>query len=102
MLNCFYKCISRAFAARLKKYMNKLTPCCQKGYANGRYCQEVLKSVIDTIEKCRHLNKKGGVLCLDINPLPSGTLATFFLRAVGLIQHTNEDDIGREKTILMT
>ncbi len=66
LLNCFYKCISRAFATRLKKYMNKLTPCCQKGYANGRYCQEVLISVIDTIEKCRHLNKKGGVLCLDI------------------------------------
>ncbi len=37
-----------------------------------------------------------------ISPLPSGTLATFFLTAVGLIQHTNEDDIGREKTILMT
>jgi hypothetical protein len=37
-----------------------------------------------------------------INPLPSGTLATFFLTAVGPIQHTNEDDIGREKTILMT
>ena len=37
-----------------------------------------------------------------LNPLPSGTLATFFLTAVGLIQHTNEDDIGREKTILMT
>ncbi len=36
-----------------------------------------------------------------LNPLPSGTLATFFLTAV-LIQHTNEDDIGREKTILMT
>ncbi len=41
-------------------------------------------------------------LCPNINPLPSGTLATFFLTAVGLIQHTNEDDIGREKTILMT
>jgi len=64
LLNCFYKCISRAFATRLKKYMNKLTPCCQKGYGNGRYCQEVLISVIDTIETCRHLNKKGGVLCL--------------------------------------
>jgi hypothetical protein len=43
LLNCFYKCISRAFAERLKKYMNKLTPCSQKGYANGRYCQEVRK-----------------------------------------------------------
>jgi hypothetical protein len=36
------------------------------------------------------------------NPLPCGTLATFFLMAVGPIQHANEDDIGREKTILMT
>ncbi len=40
--------------------------------------------------------------CCYFNPLPSGTLATFFLTAVGLFQHTNEDDIGREKTILMT
>ena len=37
-----------------------------------------------------------------INPLPSGTLATFFLTAVGPIQHTEEGDISREKTILMT
>jgi hypothetical protein len=42
------------------------------------------------------------ILLTFINPLPSGTLATFFLTAVGPIQHTNEDDIGREKTILMT
>jgi hypothetical protein len=39
---------------------------------------------------------------LKINPLPSGTLATFFLTAVGPIQHTKEGDISREKTILMT
>jgi hypothetical protein len=37
-----------------------------------------------------------------LNPLPCGTLVTFFLTAVGPIQHTNEDDIGRENTILMT
>jgi hypothetical protein len=29
-------------------------------------------------------------------------MATFFLTAVGPIQHTKEGDIGREKTILMT
>ncbi len=39
---------------------------------------------------------------IGVNHLPSGTLATFFLTAAGPIQHTNEDDIGREKTILMT
>jgi len=37
-----------------------------------------------------------------LNPLPSGTLATFFLTAVGPIQQTKEGDISREKTILMT
>jgi hypothetical protein len=36
------------------------------------------------------------------NPLPGGILATFFLTAVGPIQHTKEGDIGREKKILMT
>jgi hypothetical protein len=66
LLNCFYKCISRAFAERLKKYMNKLTPCAQKGYANGRYCQEVLIGVIDTIETCKNRNIKGALLSLDI------------------------------------
>ncbi len=40
--------------------------------------------------------------CWQLNPLPCGTLATFFLTAVGPMQHTKEDDIGREKTILMT
>ncbi len=36
------------------------------------------------------------------NPLPCGTLATFFLTAVGPIQHTKDGNISREKTILMT
>ncbi len=39
---------------------------------------------------------------IRVNPLPSGTLATFFLTAVGPIQHTKEGNISREKTILMT
>jgi hypothetical protein len=37
----------------------------------------------------------------NINPLPCGTLATFFLTAVEQIQHSKEDDIGRVKPILM-
>jgi hypothetical protein len=41
-------------------------------------------------------------LRVTVNPLPSGTLAAFFLTAVGPIQHTKEGDISREKTILMT
>ena len=40
MLNCFYKIISQAIRARLKKYMDKFTPVCQKGYSSTRRCQE--------------------------------------------------------------
>jgi hypothetical protein len=46
------------------------------------------------------INKE--ILVVLINPLPSGTLAAFFLTAVGPIQHTKEGDIGRDKSILMT
>jgi hypothetical protein len=66
LLNCFYKCISRVFANRLKKYIEKLCPRAQKGYSNNRYCQEVLIGVVETIEKCNWEKKKGGVLSLDI------------------------------------
>ncbi len=44
----------------------------------------------------------GKIIQVVFIPLPSGTLATFFLTAVGPIQHTKEGDISREKTILMT
>ena len=46
--------------------MDKMTPICQKGYSKKRYCQEVLISVIESIEKTNRLKKKGAVLSLDI------------------------------------
>ena len=66
LLNCFYKIISRVITTRLKKYMDKLTPICQKGYSGSRYCQEVLISIIEGIERCKVENKKGAVISLDI------------------------------------
>jgi hypothetical protein len=36
------------------------------------------------------------------NPLPHGVLASFYLTAGGLLRPPKEDDISREKTILMT
>jgi len=66
LLNCFYKIISRVITKRLRKYMDKLTPICQKGYSGSRYCQEVLISVIESIEKCNTRKKRAGILSLDI------------------------------------
>ena len=66
LLNCFYKIISRVITNRLRKYMDKMTPLCQKGYSNSRYCQEVLISVIEGVEKCNSNKKRAGVISLDI------------------------------------
>ena len=66
LLNCFYKIISRVVTLRLRKFMDKMTPVSQKGYSSSRYCQEVLINVIETIEKCNKMQKKGGLLSLDI------------------------------------
>jgi len=66
LLNCFYKIISRVITLRLKKFMDKMTPICQKGYSSTRYCQEVLINVIENIEKCNRIGKKGGLISLDI------------------------------------
>ena len=66
LLNCFYKIISRAIGARLKKVMDQLTPICQKGYSPTRRCQEVLINIIEGIEECKRRNIKGALLSLDI------------------------------------
>ena len=58
MLNCFYKIISRAISTRIKKFMDKLTPVCQKGYSSTRRCQEVLIQLLENIENCKKLGKK--------------------------------------------
>ena len=66
LLNCFYKILSRVITRRLKKYMDKMTPICQKGYSSTRYCQEVLIQVMEGIEKCNNSKIKGAVVSLDI------------------------------------
>ena len=66
LLNCFYKIVSRVITSRLRKYMDKMTPICQKGYSGTRYCQEVLIQVIEGIEKCKVNRIKGAVISLDI------------------------------------
>ena len=66
LLNCFYKIISRALTFRLKKYMDKLTSVGQKGYSTNKQCQEVLISLIDSIQLCKKKNIRSALLSLDI------------------------------------
>ncbi len=49
-----------------------------------------------------HYNIAAHMYCINLNPLPHGVLASFYLTAAGLLRPPEEDDIRREKTILMT
>jgi hypothetical protein len=66
LLNCLYKILSRAFAARLSKFMDKMTPVAQTGYSTTRRCQEVLITLIDCIQDCKINKKNNCLLSLDI------------------------------------
>jgi Reverse transcriptase (RNA-dependent DNA polymerase) len=66
LLSCFYKIISRVFATRLKRVIDKVTSVGQKGYSKTKQCQEVLISLITGIEKCKKLKKRGALISLDI------------------------------------
>jgi exonuclease III len=66
LLSCLYKLLSRVFATRLSKYMDKMTPVAQTGYSKTRRCQEVLVTLIECIQDCKIYNKNQGLLSLDI------------------------------------
>jgi Reverse transcriptase (RNA-dependent DNA polymerase) len=66
LLSCFYKIVSRAFANRLKRVIDKITNIGQKGYSKTKQCQEVLIQIITGIENCKKKNVRGGILSLDI------------------------------------
>ena len=46
--------------------MDKLTSVGQKGYSTNKQCQEVLISLIDSIQLCKKKNIRSALLSLDI------------------------------------
>jgi Reverse transcriptase (RNA-dependent DNA polymerase) len=58
LLGCFYKVLSRAYTNRLRPVMDKITTIGQKGYSKNKYCQEVIMSIIEGINKCNVHKKK--------------------------------------------
>jgi retron-type reverse transcriptase len=66
LLSCFYKILSRVYANRLIKVIDRVTNVGQKGYSKTKQCQEVLISIIDGIGKCKSKKLSGAVLSIDI------------------------------------
>jgi hypothetical protein len=58
LFSCSYKLISRVFAIRLGKYMDRMTQIGQKGYSKTKQCQEVLISIIEGMSRGKASKKK--------------------------------------------
>jgi hypothetical protein len=65
LLNCLYKVISRAINSRLKKISNRVLSRAQKGFTSGKYIQECLINIIETIKRCNDFNIPAFVLALN-------------------------------------
>jgi hypothetical protein len=65
LLSNFYKILSRAINNRLKRVVNRVLSRAQKGFTQSRQIQEVIINIDETIERCKKLNIKGAMVCVD-------------------------------------
>jgi hypothetical protein len=65
LLNCLYKVISKAINERLKHIANRILSRAQKGFTNGKYIQECLINIVETIKRCNDFNIPAFILAID-------------------------------------
>jgi hypothetical protein len=65
LLNCLYKIISKAINNRLKKISNRILSRAQKGFTGGKYIQECLINIIETIKRSNDFNVPTFILAID-------------------------------------
>jgi hypothetical protein len=65
LLNCLYKIISKAINNRLKKISNRILSRAQKGFTGGKYIQECLINIIETIKRSNDFNIPMIILAID-------------------------------------
>jgi hypothetical protein len=65
LLNCSYKIISKAINSRLKKIANRILSRAQKGFTDGKYIQECLINIIETIARCNKAEVLAFVLAIN-------------------------------------
>jgi hypothetical protein len=65
LLNCVYKIVSKCINERLKKVSNRILSRAQKGFTTGKYIQECLINVIETIDKCERQKIRALIVSLD-------------------------------------
>ena len=65
LLNSLYKLISGTIAERIKPTLNTIIHGDQKGFVEGRYIGEVVRTTFDTIQYAKDNNRTGLLLTID-------------------------------------
>ena len=65
LLNSYYKLISGAISERIKPTLDTLINGDQKGFVEGRYIGEVIRTTYDIIQYAKKFNKTGLLLLID-------------------------------------
>jgi hypothetical protein len=65
LLSNFYKILSRAINNRLKTVVNRVLSRAQKGFTKSRQIQEVILNLDENINRCKNMNIKGAMICVD-------------------------------------
>jgi hypothetical protein len=63
LLNCVYKIISKAINERLKSVSSRILSRAQKGFTKGRYIQECIINIAETIARCNKYKNTGFLTC---------------------------------------
>jgi hypothetical protein len=84
LLNCAYKIISKAINNRLKKISNRILSRAQKGFTGGKYIQECLINIIETIERCNTFEIPAFVLAIDQAKAFDSVRHDFFAEKYGI------------------
>jgi exonuclease III len=66
LLNCTYKVISKAINNRLKKIATRILSRAQKGFVPGRYIQECIINLTETINYCEKNNIESVLMAIDM------------------------------------
>ena len=79
LLNTYYKIISGVIAERIKPVLNRIIHSDQKGFLQGRYIGEAVRSTYDTIEYAKSNNLSGAILLIDFSKAYD-SLSHFFIK----------------------
>jgi Reverse transcriptase (RNA-dependent DNA polymerase) len=66
LLNCIYKVLSKALNNRFKKVSARILSRAQKGFTKGRYIQECIINISESVSFANNNNIPGFVLALDM------------------------------------